>query len=126
MFRLIRKISTVIALSGIMMFAMMPALASAAPVDEINKGVNAAGGTSSTDPTADVNSLTTNIINILSWVVGVVAVVMIIIGGLSFILAAGDSGRIAKARTTILYAIVGLVVVAFAQIIVRYVLKKVA
>lgn len=63
-------------------------------------------------------------INIFSVIVGVIAVVMIIIGGLKYITSGGDSGNITGAKNTILYAIIGLVVVALAQFIVQFVLSK--
>lgn len=65
------------------------------------------------------------IINIFSWIVGVIAVIMIIVGGLKYITSGGDSGNVTGAKNTILYAVVGLVVVALAQFIVRFVLEKV-
>lgn len=77
------------------------------------------------DPNGSVNRLITTIINILSLVVGVVSVVMIIIGGLRYITSGGDSGNVTNAKNTILYAIVGLVIVALAQIIVHFVLARV-
>ena len=47
---------------------------------------------------------------------------MIIIGGFRYIISSGDSGQITSAKNTILYAIVGLVIVLFAQLIVRFVI----
>lgn len=64
------------------------------------------------------------IINIVSIVVGVVAVIMIIFGGLKYITSGGDSSNVSSAKNTIIYAIIGLVVVALAQFIVRFVLGK--
>lgn len=72
-----------------------------------------------------VTRILTLVINIFSLVVGVAAVIMIIIGGLRYIISGGDSGNVTSAKNTILYAIIGLVVVALAQIIVKYVLTKV-
>ena len=63
-------------------------------------------------------------LNLLSLVAGVIAVIMLIVGGLKYITSGGDSNAAASARNTILYAIVGIVVVAFAQVIVKFVLKK--
>lgn len=74
--------------------------------------------------TGKVNSLIKTVINIFSIVVGVVSVIMIIIGGLKYITSGGDSGNVTGAKNTILYAIIGLVVVALAQIIVKFVLAK--
>jgi predicted cobalt transporter CbtA len=71
-----------------------------------------------------VDSIIKTVINIFSIVVGVVSVIMIIIGGLKYITSGGDSGNVTGAKNTILYAIIGLVVVALAQIIVRFVLER--
>ncbi len=81
---------------------------------------------SSEEATNTVDGIITTVINIFSLVVGVVSVIMIIIGGLKYITSGGDSGNVSGAKNTILYAIVGLVVVALAQIIVQFVLGKVA
>jgi uncharacterized membrane protein len=71
-----------------------------------------------------VNDIVTAVINILSLVVGVVAVIMIIVGGLRYITSNGDSGQVGNAKNTILYAVVGLIVVALAQVIVRFVVNR--
>ncbi len=51
---------------------------------------------------------------------------MIIFGGVRYITSNGDSSNITTARNTIVFAIVGLVIVALAQIIVHFVLQRVA
>lgn len=88
-------------------------------------GVEAAGGTCNTD-TADgsIKSVIGTVINILSMVVGAVAVIMIIIGGLRYVLSGGDSNGVTGAKNTIMYALIGLVIVLFAQVIVKFVLTK--
>jgi hypothetical protein len=65
------------------------------------------------------------IINIFSIVVGAVSVVMIIIGGFRYIISGGDSTGVSGAKNTILYALVGLVIVLFAQVIVKFVVSNV-
>ena len=72
------------------------------------------------------NNLLATGINILSFVVAVAAVIAIIIGGLRYVTSAGDSNSVNGAKNTILYAIIGLVVVAMAQIIVKFVLNRAA
>lgn len=74
--------------------------------------------------TTTFNQLLARIINILSIIVGVVAVVMIIVGGLRYITSGGDSSKVGTAKTTIIYAIVGLVIVALAQLVVHFVLNE--
>lgn len=73
-----------------------------------------------------VDDVIANVINIFSVVVGVVSVIMIIVGGFQYITSGGDSSKVGNAKNTILYAIIGLVIVAFAQIIVNFVLTQVA
>jgi len=65
-----------------------------------------------------------NILNVFSWVVGIVAVIMIIIAGFRYIVSGGESGGVTGAKNAILFAIVGIVIVAIAQIIVQFVLTK--
>ena len=72
-----------------------------------------------------IQSIVTTVINIFSIVVGIVAVIMIIVGGFKYITSGGDSGNITSAKNTIVYAVIGLVVVALAQFIVQFVLTRV-
>ncbi len=72
-----------------------------------------------------VDQIISTVINIFSLVVGVISVIMIIIGGLKYITSGGDSGNVSGAKNTILYAIIGLVIVALAQVIVKFVLGQV-
>jgi cytochrome bd-type quinol oxidase subunit 2 len=76
------------------------------------------------DSTTRLNKIISTVINIVSIVVGVVAVIMIVFGGLKYITSGGESSNVSSAKNTIIYAIVGLVVVALAQFIVRFVLDK--
>jgi len=73
----------------------------------------------------DINHVIAAIVNILSVIVGVAAVIVIMIAGFRFITAAGDSNQIASARTAIIYAIVGVIIVLLAQALVRMVLDRV-
>ena len=77
------------------------------------------------DATSKINNIVHTIINLLSAVVGIVAVVMIIVGGLRYITSGGNDTSVTSAKNTILYAIIGLVVVALAQTLVRFTLGKI-
>ena len=70
-----------------------------------------------------VDNLIATVINIFSFVVGVVAVIMIIYGGFTYITSGGDSGKVGNAKNAILYAVIGLIIVAMAQFVVRFVLS---
>ncbi len=74
---------------------------------------------------SDLMSILNVIINVVVGVVGFIAVVMIIMGGISFATSQGDSAKTTKARNTILYGVVGLVVALLAFAIVNFVLSNV-
>lgn len=77
-----------------------------------------------TKPSTKLENTIKTIINVFAAIVASVSVIMIIIGGFKYVTSGGDSNQATSARNTILYAIVGLIIVAFAQIIVRFVLQK--
>ncbi len=65
-----------------------------------------------------------SIINVVIGIVGVIAVVMMIVGGINFITSQGDTAKVTKARNTILYGVVGLVVALLAFAIVNFVISS--
>lgn len=65
-------------------------------------------------------------INIFSIVLGVIAVFAVMVAGVTIATSGGDSAKVSKARETLIYATIGLVVVAFAQAIARFVIDRVA
>ena len=111
---------------------MVPALSSAANLnDRVSCGANELGVSKVTgceganaDADTSIDTLIENVVNIFSVIVGVIAVVMIIIGGFRYVTSGGDSSNVTSAKNTIMYAIIGLIIVALAQIIVRFVLNQ--
>lgn len=77
------------------------------------------------NPESKANTIVADVINIFSVVVGLLAVFMIVYGGFRFVTSAGNPESTKTAKNAILYAIIGLVIVAFAQIIVKFVLSKI-
>jgi cytochrome bd-type quinol oxidase subunit 2 len=73
----------------------------------------------------NINNKIAKIINWLSAIIGVVAVIMIIFGGFRYITSGGNDSSVASAKKTILFALIGLVIVALAQLIVKFVLQNV-
>ena len=66
------------------------------------------------------------IINGIIFAVGMVAVVMIILGGVSYATSQGDPGKVKKGKDTIMYGIIGLVISILAFAIINFVLNMVA
>lgn len=85
----------------------------------------ASGGLTPGQANQKLNNIIHTVINLLSVVVGVVAVIMIIVGGLRYITSGGSDTSVTGAKNTILYAIIGLIIVALAQIMVRFILGKI-
>ena len=73
----------------------------------------------------DLMTTLTGIINVIIGIVGFLAVVMIIIGGISYTTSAGDANKVKKAKDTIMYGVIGLVVAILAFAIVNFVLGAV-
>ncbi len=71
------------------------------------------------------NSIWNRILNTITFVVGAVAVLMIVIGALRYALSAGDQGAITGAKNTIIYALIALVVAVMANAIVNFVLTTI-
>lgn len=72
-----------------------------------------------------VTDLAATAIDILSLIIGAVSVLVIVIAGLMYVLSGGNPDRTKQAKDAILYAIVGIVIAAAAQLIVRFVLSSV-
>ena len=66
-----------------------------------------------------------NIINAIVGVLGIVAVIVIILGGIQYMTSTGDANKVKKAKDTILYGVIGLIVVILAFAIVNFVIANV-
>ncbi len=90
------------------------------PVGNINTEDNNVTG-------ADANLIgnVTNIINAVIGVLGIIAVIVIIIGGVNYMTSSGDAGKVKKAKDTILYGVIGLIICALAFAIVNFVIGNI-
>lgn len=87
----------------------------------IKDGVKASGGTSSK---TNVGDLIKTVVNVLLFLLGATAVIMIVIGGIKYTTSNGDSSAVTSAKNTILYAVVGLIVALMAYAIVNFIVEK--
>lgn len=62
-----------------------------------------------------------DILNVVFLVVGILAVIMIIVGGVFMMISAGDPGKIKRAKDTIMYSVIGLIITLLAFAIVNFV-----
>ena len=82
----------------------------AAPADQEGRSLFAAGGIFET------------ITNILLFLIGAIAVIMLVIGGIRYVVSGGDQAAVTAAKNTILYAIVGIIVAFLAYAAVQFVI----
>lgn len=73
--------------------------------------------------TTGVGTLAKKVVDWLSWAIGIISIIMIIFAGFKYITSGGESSNVSGAKNTLIYAIVGLVLVVLAQVIVKVVLS---
>jgi len=117
-------------------FFLLPASAVAQfnPLEEAcNESTNTASGSStcveaeqqgSTNPITGPGGVIATVGRVISIIVGVAAIIMLIIGGFSFVTAGGSTDTLAKARKRVIYSIVGLVVAALSWTIISLVTDR--
>jgi hypothetical protein cdivTM_30108 len=88
---------------------------------QIESAVNEVGGS---ENKTDVRGFIGNIIKTMFFIVGVLAVIVIIFAGVTFVMSAGNSQTIQKAKTTIIYAVIGLIVSILSYAIVNFVVSS--
>lgn len=113
-------------LAGFLAFASTPPVN--AQIDVFKQCTGEAANTAickGGDKLFGAGSIWNRILNTLTFVIGGVSVLMIIIGGLRYTLSSGDEKAVTAAKNTILYSIVGLVLALMANAIVNFVLVNI-
>jgi hypothetical protein len=110
---------------GITAGISIPAYAQATKQDVCN-GIGASVGAEGCDNGSGktVPQIMIVIVEVFSWVVGVLAVIFAIYAGFIYVTSGGEQSKIKLAKDTLLYVVIGLVVVALSQVLVQFVLKK--
>lgn len=91
----------------------------------VQEGAEAARADGMPAELVGMNGVLNQFTNIALYVIGFISVVMLIWGGLRYIISGGDSKKITDAKNTILYALIGLVVAFLAYAIVNFVLNAI-
>lgn len=131
MIKLLKKAGQII--TGIAAAATIIAgRAMAATVDTINESANpaqagaeAARANGMPADLIGVNGVFTKITNTILYTVGIISVVMLIYGGLRYVISGGDSKKVTDAKNTIMYAIIGLIIAILSYAIVNFVINAV-
>jgi len=88
----------------------------------IQGGANSAKGSDQVANLFGNTGIFSTITNTLLFILGAISVIMIIIGGLRYVISGGDSAAVTAAKNTILYAIVGVIVAILAYAIINFVI----
>lgn len=80
---------------------------------------NCNSSTNSNQVASGLQKIAKSVVTIFSVIVGAASVVMLIYGGFRYITSGGATEKVGDAKKTIIYAIIGLVIVALAQVIVN-------
>jgi len=91
----------------------------------VQEGANAARADGMPTELIGDNGVFSRITNTVLLIVGLISVIMLVYGGLRYILSGGDSKKVTDAKNTILYAIIGLIISMLAYAIVHFVLNSV-
>jgi hypothetical protein len=132
-FKIKKSVIAAIASISLLVPLLVPGISSAACSGNIANGVSngidtvtgGSGATGVCNGTQGISSglgtIAKTAINIISILVGIVAVIMIIFAGFKYITSGGESNGVTSAKNSLIYAIVGLVIVVLAQAIVHIV-----
>lgn len=88
----------------------------------ISDGANAARGIDQATSLFGNTGIFTTISNVMLFVIGAISVVMVVIGGLRYVISGGNTTNVGAAKNTILYAIVGLIISLLAYAIINFVI----
>ena len=120
-----KKIGFIIAFVGLLGVFSLAATSLLAPdaSAQVTSGINAA--TTGEMRGKSVDNTVGSIVNVLLWVVGILSVAMIAWSGFKYITSAGDTSKLASAKSTLIYAVVGLIIAIMAYAIVNFVRTEV-
>lgn len=98
----------------------------AAQIDSVDCGDLGIGiKCTKTDKTDAVITYVKNILNVFLTLLAIIAIIIVIYAGVQYITAAGDQNKASTAKATIMYALIGLLVVGFAMVLVNFVIEAI-
>ena len=125
----IKKIASSIAVTVALVFSGVGLLAMpayAAPIDKVCEGIDIVTGSEECNKgETTIDSVWVMARDVINWILiaaGIIAVGFIIWAGIRYVISGGDAEKVKKAKNTLLYAIIGLLIAALALVIVNLVL----
>ncbi|MGH7193811.1 MAG: pilin [Candidatus Saccharimonadales bacterium] len=123
-----RLISTIL----ISILTLLPAMTFAGPAyaacgnssaaQQVSTGIDETTNAPCNDK--QVNNTVATVVNILSLVVGMLSIIVILVSAFKYMTSGGEQNKVANAKSTLIYALVGLAVAGTAQLLVHFVLYQ--
>lgn len=96
--------------------------------DEACQGLGQLGGTrcqsQGGNPEGKIDNLASKIVKLISYIAGIIAIIMVIIAGVRYTTSGGDSAKVGAAKSALIYALIGVAILALAQFLVHFVLTN--
>ncbi|HZM63708.1 MAG TPA: pilin [Candidatus Saccharimonadales bacterium] len=125
---LTKKVLLILGITGSLCFGLQASVFAAnelCPLDAPPEVRNSEFCKEQSDPIGGKGGLVSDITDVVSVVAGIVAVVMIMVGGFKFVTSSGDSSKVEEAKKTITWSVIGLVVIVSARAIILFVISRV-
>lgn len=119
--RLLPLVTAVVATVGVGLFGLAT---KAAAIGTIAQGADSARGAQQPINLFGNTGVFSEISSVLLFIVGAIAVIMIVIGGLRYVISGGDATQVTAAKNTIMYALVGIIVAILAYAAVNFVINS--
>ena len=119
--RLLTLTAALVATIGV---GILGVVAQASAIGTISDGANSARGTQQPLNLFGNSGVFSEISSVLLFIVGAIAVIMIVIGGLRYVISGGDASQVQAAKNTILYSLVGIIIAILAYAAVNFVINS--
>jgi|EndMetStandDraft_3_1072993.scaffolds.fasta_scaffold09612_3 hypothetical protein len=119
--RLLTLTTALVAAIGV---GVLGVVAQAGAIGTISDGANSARGAQQPLNLFGNSGVFSEISSVLLFIVGAIAVIMIVIGGLRYVISGGDASQVQAAKNTILYSLVGIIIAILAYAAVNFVINS--
>jgi hypothetical protein len=128
---MIRRFVTALSLLSMILFAAPTTALAYNPLggvdcgDKQNANSAVCNAPSGGDPLTGTHGLLIKITDIIAFIAGAAAVIVLIIGGIKFVTSSGDANSVASARSAVINALIGIIVIALARTFIVYLIKHI-
>lgn len=122
------RISMLLAVFAALFVSAAPAYAAYDPFSRVNcgkAGDSTVCNRTGQDPVTGPNGVIRKVTQVIATIAGAAAVIIIVLSGIRYITSGGDAEGVSRAKKTIIFAAVGLIVIVMAQALINFVLNRI-